>query len=676
MQNQQIAAQMAAMNASNGSLDGTPIMGNMANPNKRGVILDPREQLNTYIYDYFIRNDHYDLARAMANSENLKMNTVPKSSPNNRPNGMGSMGEYDDLPTPQLPPNQAADNSFLLDWWVQFWDIWGALRGRATKGTQYIQHTRNLSQMQNEQRNQRMMMTNPMTAQYQPRIMGAIPNGVAPNDLKRTAAMNNRPNGNPMAGMPMKGQAMMPAHMQRDPSNMDMNGGQRPQSPGSNENAPSPNKRPRVDGGMNPGNVQGSQFGEFAQQGQNAQQKNIEGMSSGAPGSSMAPTGLGDEDIFVGNTPRPGMPTNPPGAPQQGNHALQDYQMQLMLLEQQNKKRLLMARQEQDNMSGPHQQGGVGAPAFATAMSPQGNRAVPSPNPADPRNRGTPKVGQQGPGSPMPDGGMQQQRNSPAPGMQFDPNLAPPGMPPQFYQQMPQNPMMRPPSSHPGPNFNNQQLAQQQQMEAMRPGQMQNGWRGPPQQGMMPGQQQMGGPMNQNPQQRPMPPPPAPSEQPRPEPSPSVSNQAPPTPVQGNKANPKKKNTKDVKKPGNKKGPNAGATPAASNGEEPPTPTASTPAAPITPVHGKSFGQGQNGGQQPVQPPQQAQQQMDPIQPPFGNIDGDPGFDLGLTFGDDTGALENFDFDSFLHTGNDGDAFGSLEGGFSFDAATEVGTDI
>ncbi|KAE9967078.1 hypothetical protein BLS_006581 [Venturia inaequalis] len=34
----------------------------------------------------------------------------------------------------------------------------------------------------------------------------------------------------------------------------------------------------------------------------------------------------------------------------QGNHALQDYQMQLMLLEQQNKKRLFMARQEKDNV--------------------------------------------------------------------------------------------------------------------------------------------------------------------------------------------------------------------------------------------------------------------------------------------------------------------------------------
>ncbi len=35
-----------------------------------------------------------------------------------------------------------------------------------------------------------------------------------------------------------------------------------------------------------------------------------------------------------------------------GNHALQDYQMQMMLLEQQNKKRMLMARQEQDTLSG------------------------------------------------------------------------------------------------------------------------------------------------------------------------------------------------------------------------------------------------------------------------------------------------------------------------------------
>lgn len=46
-----------------------------------------------------------------------------------------------------------------------------------------------------------------------------------------------------------------------------------------------------------------------------------------------------------------------PNATQQassGNHALADYQMQMMLLEQQNKERLMTARQEQDGGSGTH----------------------------------------------------------------------------------------------------------------------------------------------------------------------------------------------------------------------------------------------------------------------------------------------------------------------------------
>ena len=48
--------------------------------------------------------------------------------------------------------------------------------------------------MQNEQRNQRMMMSNPMNAQYQNVYMmrANMPNGV-PNDLKRAALQNNRP---------------------------------------------------------------------------------------------------------------------------------------------------------------------------------------------------------------------------------------------------------------------------------------------------------------------------------------------------------------------------------------------------------------------------------------------------------------------------------------------------
>lgn len=414
-------------------------------------------------------------------------------------------------------------------------------------------------------------------------------------------------NGNPMPNLnQMKNSAMMSAQMQRDGSQMDMNG-QRPQSPGSNENGGSPNKRQRVEGthsisprtalarsqglrqahmdhsgseanhmpfagAMNAGNMPGNQFGEFAQQGQNVQQKQIEvyaqslaqqqkmalnnhqGMNNVAQGSPMNQSGLpGEGEIFVGNQPRPaGMPAG--GAPPQGNHALQDYQMQLMLLEQQNKKRLLMARQEQDSMSGPHAQGpGVG-PGFPPSMSPQGSRAGPSPNPSDQMKKGaTPRMGPQVlPGSPMPEGAMQPQRNSPAPGVAFDPNTMPPGMPPQFanYPNGMNPQMMRPPSSH--PQFNGQQVTQEQ-MQIIQRNQMaamQNGgvWRGPQgQPGMMPGQQQMG-PMGANPQQnRQMPPPPAPAgEQPRTEPSPSQPA-APPTPSQANKGNPKKKNTKDNK---------------------------------------------------------------------------------------------------------------------------------
>jgi hypothetical protein len=265
-------------------------------------------------------------------------------------------------------------------------------------------------------------------------------------------------------------------------------------------------------------------------------------------------------EMFAGNSGAPVRQGQPgqPGGSQAGNHALQDYQMQLMLLEQQNKKRLLMARQEQDSMSQPpHVPGSVGQPSFPPAMSPSGSRAGPSPNPADQMKRGTPKLGQTGlPGSPMPDG--MPNRQSPIPN--FDPSQMPPGMGPQggFYPQMGPN-GMRPPSSHPNPNFQNQgaPLTQEQlaQMARQRSaGQIPNG-------GMWAQQPQM---MQQNPGQPPvqmgtprqgnaaMPPPPAPQaagEQQRTQPpSPNPQPAAPPTPSQQNRAGPKKKKESEPKK--------------------------------------------------------------------------------------------------------------------------------
>jgi len=385
--------------------------------------------------------------------------------------------------------------------------------------------------------------------------------------------------------------------MQRDGSNMEM-GGQRPNTPSSMENAPSPSKRPRLDGGSG---FNGQPMGPAGRgQPMSGPQMNNLSAAAGANGGMLLQNGVPDlqqQQIgFVSQNPTmqkievyqaqlaqqhsadisnitkamnanlsqsnqmPGqgmdrmdfsLSQRMPGATggqTPGNHALEDYQMQLMLLEQQNKKRLLMARQEQDNLVQQPHPGSTTNTQFTGApnMSPSQSRTGgPSPNPNDQMKRvaGTPKMGQGVPGSPMTD---MPNRGSPAP---FDPSqMQQAAMHQQMYMPM----MSRPPSSHPTGVF----PMSAQQMEAMR---RPNGV------GMLPnGQFPQGGPqmMPQNiqnpqqppqmgtPQQRPgtMPPPPAPASQEqsqRAQPSPpSQQNQAPPTPQPASKSAPKKKEPK------------------------------------------------------------------------------------------------------------------------------------
>ena len=396
------------------------------------------------------------------------------------------------------------------------------------------------------------------------------------------------------------------AQGRRDPS-MDMNG-QRPRTPSAGDHAPSPSKRQRMDGvpfdaqqmmpngrgppqglppgmmggdvaainanqlllhnGINPGNLSDSQFASFQQQNPAVQQKSIQvyaqnlaksqrqqSMSKAGgisdQGSPIMDPGMGDlgPDYYGAGNPaamqmRGGAPPNVPNGAAGGNHALQDYQMQLMLLEQQNKKRLLMARQEQDTIGGrPDGQPGMpGAPGFIPGMSP-GSRGGPSPGPSDTK-RGTPKMGQvglPGAGSPMPDGSM---RGSPA-AMNFN------GMNPDMYAQMNSNGMRPPPSSNPafaGQQFTPQQMDMARAQAAGRG--MPNGWQQPPQ-----GQPQM---MNQSQPQQPVPmgtPQARNTEMPPPQGVPGAtangrpgSPAAPPTPQTTNKAAPKaKKEPRDRK---------------------------------------------------------------------------------------------------------------------------------
>ena len=418
-------------------------------------------------------------------------------------------------------------------------------------------------------------------------------------------------------------QIMHQQAMRRDPSDMDANG-QRARTPSSGDNAPSPSKRQRIENMQFNGqpmmpNGRGPMPGMQSQQMRDAAMNNPANqllMNNGIDPDNLAPTQIHmyqtqapkvqaksvevyNQNLARSNASRQGMPTPgipghgspimqqgfdlgangvpeymsnqammrgavPPGGANGGNHALQDYQMQLMLLEQQNKKRLLMARQEQDIGSRPDGQPISGGPGYAPGMSPSGSRSGPSPGPNEQMGKrvGTPKMGPTGmPGSPMPDGSMPQARGSPA-AISFNTQ-----MPADMYSMNGMGPvgpngMRLTPSSHPGQmgagGFPAQQHLEAIRAQAQAAGRIPNGqqWpQGPPQGQapmMQPSQAQPPAQVGTPNQRNAMPPPQAPpagtsANGARPN---SPAPGAPPTPQTTNKAAPKKKDTKETRKVG------------------------------------------------------------------------------------------------------------------------------
>lgn len=108
-----------------------------------------RVKLHTYIYDYFLKNEFFDLARLLHERVDIEPSPQQKQSPNRKQVNGDSMdadskddvlsNKPGDLPLPNVP--NASDSSFLFDWWCQFWDCFHAQRGRGTANTkQYLAH--------------------------------------------------------------------------------------------------------------------------------------------------------------------------------------------------------------------------------------------------------------------------------------------------------------------------------------------------------------------------------------------------------------------------------------------------------------------------------------------------------------------------------------------------------
>lgn len=106
-----------------------------------------RQTLNTYIYDYFIKNDMLECAKALLKnpSADVQHDGNFRNSPSGRPKHEGEMNGVDDdtmdsgdrqgedgdepksvkdLPQPKVPSLHGS--SFLLEWWCCFTDIYWA----------------------------------------------------------------------------------------------------------------------------------------------------------------------------------------------------------------------------------------------------------------------------------------------------------------------------------------------------------------------------------------------------------------------------------------------------------------------------------------------------------------------------------------------------------------------
>lgn len=121
--------------------------------------IDNKHLLNTYIYEYFLRNEMYDCARAILNSDpQIKVQDGPNTRRDENGNllgngvGDGSMDvdskdgidtkRPEDLPQPSIP-NPSMDNPFLYEWFCLFWDMFNAQKGRSSNGqvNSYMNHT-------------------------------------------------------------------------------------------------------------------------------------------------------------------------------------------------------------------------------------------------------------------------------------------------------------------------------------------------------------------------------------------------------------------------------------------------------------------------------------------------------------------------------------------------------
>lgn len=128
--------------------------GGVGTPSSNASQDNMKMNLNTYIYEYFLKLGHYELARELHKNDKFEfhIDTDIKQSPGRKSGGLmngdamdmdGNSNIPDDLPRPGLQ-SDALGMGFLFDWFCLFNDMFHAQRQKNTDPSmarQYINQT-------------------------------------------------------------------------------------------------------------------------------------------------------------------------------------------------------------------------------------------------------------------------------------------------------------------------------------------------------------------------------------------------------------------------------------------------------------------------------------------------------------------------------------------------------
>lgn len=151
---------MVGMNpGAGGPVGGMMMAGGAPGTPSNGNVLDQQKtHLNTCIYEYFLKLGMYDFARLLVKDSKFDIRVKPtvKASPGRRKDGevngvdgdaMDMDGDIkddipEDLPRPHLP-TEGQGQSFLLDWFCIFTELFSAQRNKGEMSTarQYLNQT-------------------------------------------------------------------------------------------------------------------------------------------------------------------------------------------------------------------------------------------------------------------------------------------------------------------------------------------------------------------------------------------------------------------------------------------------------------------------------------------------------------------------------------------------------